>query len=118
MENLFNSLSTNPLFLTMGLALVILVFGYIAYKYVTTKKLHEIRTDVYKLFLEAERKYTVSGCGKQKMDYVIRNTYEILPRFVKFFVTEDMLRSIIQNWFVGVKDLLDDGKLNGSAKRY
>lgn len=32
------------------------------------------------------------------------------------FVTEEMMMKVIDEWFKGVKDLLDDGKVNGSQQ--
>lgn len=117
MESIISTLAGTPVFLLCGLLILMVGCIYAVYVYVKTNKLDDIREDVYKLFLEAERKYTVSGCGKEKMDYVIRKTYDILPSTVRFFVTEKMLRYILQRWFIGIKDILDDGKLNGSANQ-
>ena len=37
-----------------------------------------------------------------------------MPKPIQLFVSESMLKEIVQLWFDGVKDLLDDGKLNNS----
>lgn len=83
--------------------------------YITKKGLEGIRLDVYKLFVEAEKTFIASGRGQQKFDYVIRLARSMLPKPVQVFVSEKMLKEIVQLWFDGVKDLLDDGKLNNSV---
>lgn len=40
----------------------------------------------------------------------------MLPKAVQVFVTQEMLETAVQLWFDGVKDLLDDGKLNNSTE--
>ena len=83
--------------------------------YITKKGLEGIRLDVYKLFVEAEKTFLASGQGQQKFDYVIRLARSMLPKPVQVFVSEKMLKEVVQLWFDGVKDLLDDGKLNNSV---
>lgn len=83
--------------------------------YITKKGLEGIRLDVYKLFVEAEKTFIASGQGQQKFDYVIRLARSMLPKPVQVFVSEKMLKEVVQLWFDGVKDLLDDGKLNNSV---
>ena len=39
----------------------------------------------------------------------------LLPKPIQLFVSDNMLKEIVQLWFDGVKDLLDDGKLNNSV---
>ena len=38
----------------------------------------------------------------------------LLPKPIQLFVSESMLKEAVQLWFDGIKDLLDDGKLNAS----
>jgi hypothetical protein len=35
---------------------------------------------------------------------------------MRVFVTEEMMMKVIDEWFKGVKDLLDDGRVNGSQQ--
>ena len=91
--------------------------GITAYLYFKEKTLNEIRTDVYKLFLEAEHRYTESKQGKQKLKWVVYRAREILPNWLRMFITEAALEKIIDLWFRAVKDLLDDGKYNKSVKQ-
>lgn len=86
------------------------------YVYLRDRSLDDIRADVYKLFLKAEHTYLETGAGKQKMEYVVSQARRLLPSWVQMFITDEMLEIVIQKWFDAVKDLLDDGKLNGSAE--
>ncbi len=100
----------------MVLVLVVLVVVtiVIAFQYLKTKGLEGIRLDVYQLILKAEHMYNESSTGKQKFEWVIQQARSLLPKWLQIFISEAALRKIIQNWFAGVKDLLDDGKLNNS----
>lgn len=102
--------------LVLVFILLLVITVVIAFQYMKTKKLDGIRADVYKLILKAEHKYNESGAGKQKMKWVVQQAREILPEWLQFFLTESALEAIIEKWFKGVKDLLDDGKVNGSSK--
>lgn len=86
----------------------------LTYLYFRDKTLEDIRADVYQLFLKAEYKYTETGAGKQKLQWVVREAHKLLPIWLQFFLTEEVLTMIIDSWFGAVKDLLDDGKLNNS----
>lgn len=90
--------------------------GVCIYIYLRDRSLEDIRKDVYQLFLKAEHKYTESGTGKQKMKYVISQARMLLPNWLQFFITEELLEIVIEGWFQAVKDLLDDGKMNRSAE--
>ena len=93
----------------------LIAVGAVLYLYLKEKSLDEIRADVYLLFLEAEHAFE-SGEGQQKMDYVIYKARDMLPSWLQFFITDELLRKIIQCWFDAVKDLLDDGKYNHSTQ--
>lgn len=104
------------------IVIVILVIAFIAlsfaiaYSYLKDKTLDSIRSDVYQLFLKAEHMYKESGAGKQKMKWVISRARSLLPPWMQALITEDTLEKILEKWFQEVKDLLDDGKVNGSQK--
>lgn len=72
--------------------------------------------DVYQLILKAEHIYNESGQGKQKLKYVVSQARGLLPKWLQIFVTEEAMMKVIDKWFEGVKDLLDDGRVNGSQK--
>lgn len=88
----------------------------IVYFYLKESTLDEIRVDVYQLILEAEHMYKETGQGKQKFKWVVSQARLLLPKWIMFFITEETLEQIIEIWFQGVKDLLDDGKYNKSAE--
>lgn len=96
------------------LAVLLVVTIVIAIQYMKQNGLDGIRDDVYQLILTAEHTYNESGAGKQKFEWVIQQARGLLPKWLQVFITENTLETIIQHWFTGVKDLLDDGKVNGS----
>lgn len=108
------TINTIVTILVIAVAVVgLIVFAYI---YLRDKTLEEIRADVYQLFLQAEHTYLETGAGKQKMKYVISQARGLLPSWVQMFITDAMLEKLVEEWFRGVKDLLDDGKLNKSQE--
>ena len=110
----------------MGIQTIVTIFviialiiglAFVTYFYIRNKSLDNIRKDVYCLFLKAEHTFLYTGSGKQKMEYVIQRARSMLPPIARFFITEDLLRKVVQLWFEAVKDLLDDGKYNQSPKK-
>ncbi len=98
----------------IAIVATVVMVGILAYLYFKNRTLDEIRADVYQLILRAEHMYMESGTGYQKMKYVVSRARSLLPSWLQFFITEDTLTALIQKWFDAVKDLLDDGKYNGS----
>ena len=112
---LLNILNQVPLPILLIVAAVFLITTIVLFvKYAKSNGLDGIREDVYQLILTAEHMYQESGSGKQKFKWVISQARLLLPKWLQVIVTEDMLESLVQKWFEGVKDLLDDGKMNGS----
>lgn len=103
----------SPVLVFVIVALLI-VTVVIVIQYLKQRGLDGIRADVYQLILKAEHLYNESGTGQQKFEWVIQQARGLLPKWLRIFVTEETLRRIVQKWFTGVKDLLDDGKLNDS----
>lgn len=99
-----------------ALIIVALTIIMMAVTYFKGRSLEDIRNDVYQLILKAEHMYEESGSGKQKMKWVVSQARNLLPKWVQALISEDTLMNIIQAWFDGVKDLLDDGKMNHSEK--
>ena len=87
--------------------------------YLKDRTKEEIRADVYKLFLEAEHRFE-HGENTLKFEYVVHLARSLLPSWMQVVITEPFLeavfRKVIQRWFEEIKDLLDDGKRNGSLK--
>ena len=48
------------------------------------------------------------------MKWVVSQARKLLPEWMQMFISTETLEKIIQAWFDGIKDLLDDGKMNGS----
>lgn len=114
---LLNTLSQMPLPVLVAVLLVLAVITIvITYQYAKMKGFDGIRQDVYQLILKAEHIYNESGQGKQKLKYVVSQARGLLPQWLRIFVTEDAMMKVIDEWYKGVKDLLDDGKVNGSQK--
>ena len=105
------------LILIIVLTVVLFIAGaLLLIKYIKLKGLNGIRKDVYRLFLEAEHQFTETEAGLKKMDYVVQLARSMLPKPLQVFITDAMLKKIIQIWFNGIKDLLDDGKINKSKE--
>lgn len=90
-------------------SVIILVFSYLK-----NRSLEQIRENVYQLILKAEHAFTESSAGKQKMKWVIQEARKLLPGWLQLILTDAALEKVVQVWFNGIKDLLDDGKVNGS----
>lgn len=106
--------------MNMALVIITIIFAVLfligAVEYFKSKTLDDIRADVYKLFLRAEHNFKESHAGEQKMKWVIGRARGLLPVWVQMIVTEEMFEGIVQFWFDGIKDLLDDGKINDTGK--
>lgn len=107
-----NNIIVTILFIVI--ALLIICVGL--YFYLRDKSLNDIRADVYQLFLQAEHKPVVMESGKQKMRWVLIKARSLLPGWTQLIITDSFLERIVEGWFQAIKDLLDDGKLNGSGK--
>ena len=100
---LSNFLSQVPVpVLILVIALLVIVTAVVVYQYAKAKGLEGIRKDVYALFLVAEHEIKGTKQGQQRL------------KWLQTLLSEDALTKIIDWWFKEVKDLLDDGKVNGS----
>ena len=115
-RNIMELLSAIPMWLIIAVLIIIAVTVIVmAVVYLKDRTLDDIRNDVYQLILRAEHLYEQSGAGKQKMKWVVSQARKLLPKWMQAFISDEGLEKIIQAWFDGVKDLLDDGKMNGSG---
>ena len=96
------------------LAVLVVVTAVVVYQYAKAKGLEGIRKEVYELFLRAEHRFKESGQGEQKLRWVVQQARGLLPKWMQVIVSDEVLLKIIDWWFKEVKDLLDDGKVNGS----
>lgn len=110
-------MSINTIIIITLIIMTVLVVGAFIYVYLRDKNLDDIRCDVYQLFRKAERKYKESDEGPKRMKYVIQQARGLLPSWLQVFITDEFLYMVLQKWFDGVKDLLDDGKLNGIGEQ-
>ena len=90
---------------------IILVFVVI--KVVQMLGFEKCRAIVYKAFVTAENHF---NNGDERFEYVIKVALLNIPAPYKFLITENMVRKTIQLWFDICKDLLDDGKMNGTGQ--
>ena len=115
---LLNYLSQVPIpVLILVIAVLVIVTAVVVYQYAKAKGLEGIRKEVYELFLHAEHIYKESGQGEQKLKWVVQQARGLLPKWLQVIVSNEMLVKVIEEWFTAVKDLLDDGKINGSQKK-
>ena len=99
----------------IGLALIgLVIVAILVIKYVRNVGLESIRERVYKAFLDAEHEFQ-EGENTEKFEYVIDIARTAIPVPFNLFITESLLRKVVQAWFDLIKDLLDDGKLNGTS---
>lgn len=110
---LLNAAPVWVLFLVVTIVVVMAVVMLL--NYLKNKNLSKIRADVYQLILKAEHLFKESKSGQQKLKWVVQQARGLLPKWVQGLISEECLMSIIDTWFRGVKDLLDDGKMNGSS---
>ena len=94
----------------IGLAIAV----FLIVKYIRNVGLEAIRERVYQAFLEAEHEFR-HGENTEKFEYVIDIARSAIPVPFNMFITESLLRKVVQAWFDLVKDLLDDGKFNGTS---
>lgn len=114
---LLNILSQIPApILIAALVLWAILTIVIVYQYAKMKGLEGIRKKVYDLFLRAEKRFTESKQGEQKLKWVVQQARGLLPRWLQVVISEEALTTIIDWWFREIKDLLDDGAINGSQK--
>lgn len=113
--DLWNAITSIPVpLLAILIICLILTTVYMGYQHAKLKGLDGIRAEVYQYMLKAEHKY-VSGQGRQKLRYVVGKARGLIPGWMQFFITDDILINLIETWFKEIKDLLDDGKVNESA---
>lgn len=100
---------------TITLTIVgVAIAAFLIVKYIRNVGLESIRARVYKAFAEAEHEFQY-GDNEAKFEYVINIAKSAIPAPFNFFITENLLRKVVQAWFDLAKDLLDDGKINGTS---
>lgn len=92
---------------------IAVVICFVLFFLLEREKGHKI---LYNLMLQAKRlaKDAILKSGKAQEDWVVEKALYLLPVSWKVFVTEKQVREIVRWLFQKGKDLLDDGKINGS----
>lgn len=116
METLYSYFVNNPILAIVFFLIVVAIAVFLFVKAMQKMGLQKIQLYAYKWFEEAELKFN-HGENKQKFDYVVQLARSSIPSPFDAFITEGLLRNIIQLWFDLCKDYLDDGKLNNTIKR-
>lgn len=109
-------MTINTIAIILVTVFAIAVLGAGIYFYIRDKTLDEIRADVYQYFLEAEHNPNFSAAPKMRMVWVLQRARSLLPAWAQVFITDAFLEKTVEGWFRAVKDLLDDGKLNGTTR--
>ena len=112
---MFEYIRQNTVLAVVFIVAVILLLLFIAIKALQSVGLEKIRNIVYKGFVTAENEFQY-GDNYEKFEYVISIARSAIPIPFNLFITESLLRRVIQAWFNLCKDLLDDGKFNKSEK--
>ena len=108
-------LTQRPICAAIFISLVIFAALFLFVKLMQTIGMEKVREYVYKLFIEAEHEFK-HGQNEEKFNYVILYAKSAVPTPFNLFISEKSVRKVIQLWFNLCKDLLDDGKLNGTGK--
>lgn len=106
---------SNPVIAIIFVIIVAAVFIFLLVKKLQSMGMEKIRSVVYQAFIKAEHKFKY-GDNTQKFEYVVNLARSHLPAPFNIFVTENLLRSVVQMWFDLCKDLLDDGRVNGTTQ--
>ena len=105
----------NPVVAIIFTVLMVAVAIFLVVKAMQNIGLEKIRAYVYQGFIKAEHEFQ-QGENEQKFDYVVQLAKSSIPAPFNLFITEKLLRKVIQLWFDICKDLLDDGKINESSQ--
>lgn len=108
-------MSTTTILTIILVAFTIVVLVACTYVYLRDRTLDDVREDAYKLFLQAEHDSRFKT-GKKRMVWVLSEVVKLLPAWLRLLITDKFLEDLVEKWFQGIKDLLDDGKMNGSGK--
>ena len=108
-------LTQNPFIAATFIVIVLLIAIFLFVKAMQNIGMEKIREYVYGLFIKAEHEFK-HGENKEKFEYVILFAKGAIPAPFNLFITESLLREVVQLWFYLCKDLLDDGKMNGTVE--
>ena len=112
---MYEFLVQNKIVALVFIVAVIILLLLVAIKSLQTVGMEKIRSIVYKGFATAEDEFQ-HGDNYEKFEYVISLARSAIPLPFSLFITESLLRRVIQAWFDLCKDLLDNGKIDKSEK--
>ena len=112
---MYQYLVANPVLAVIFIVLIIAVIIFLAVKAIQKIGLEKIRAVVYQGFLKAEHEFQY-GENEQKFEYVVQLARSAIPAPFNLLITQKLLRKTVQLWFNICKDLLDDGKVNGTGQ--
>jgi hypothetical protein len=77
-----------------------------------------VKAKLYALMLQAKSlaKDAVLKSGTEQVNWVVEKAYVILPKVITAFVPVSTMETVINYLYSKGKDLLDDGKINGSVE--
>ena len=112
---MYQFLSERPVMAIVCIILILAFFCIIAVKVMQSVGMEKVRKTVYNAFILAENSFR-HGENQEKFEYVVNAAKKAIPTPYNLFITEAALRKVIQLWFTLCKDLLDDGRMNGTGK--
>lgn len=111
---MYENLIQNPKLAILIVCVIAILIGYIAIKLIQAIGMEKVRKIVYRAFVDAENNFK-HGDNRAKFEYVVDIAKKSVPAPFNLFITENNLRKVIQLWFILCKDLLDDGRVNGTG---
>lgn len=72
----------------------------------------------YGIMLQAKSlaKDTILKDGAEQEEWVVKKLYQLLPKTLILFISEELLRKIVHYLYHQAKDYLDDGQFNNSIE--
>ena len=75
----------------------------------------KVRPWAYDAICAAENMF-LHGENEKKFEYYFDCVYQKLPIFIQFFMSKNAIAKKLEEWYIQVKDLLDNGVMDDSAK--
>ena len=112
---MYEYLVKNPILAIIFIVIVVALAILLMVKLIQKVGLAKVREVVYKGFVDAENEF-LYGENTEKFDFVVDLAKKSIPLPFSLFITDTLLRKVIQLWFDLCKDLLDDGKLDSKKE--
>jgi hypothetical protein len=79
---------------------------------------NSFKTTCYALMLQAKRlaKDEVLKNGDEQVEWIIKRSYQFLPRKLTIFISEEHMRRLIKYLYEKLKNFIDDGEMNNSIE--